>query len=132
MTYALTPQRREYQGEIKRFIDYLIAGGLDETTALNFIEYHLQRKQIWYAFEALALRAISHGVKHWGSKGIMEMVRFKLSIENRSTFRICNSMSAYYSRLFNWKYPQHRKFLREKRIRGLKKINREVTFKRAA
>lgn len=130
MTFALIPQKQQYTGRIKAFYEYLIADGLDPATAESFIEYHLSRKEIWNRFEYLALKAIEAGIKKWGSKGIMEMVRFSLSTTNRKYYPICNSMSAYYSRLFRFKYPQHKRFLREKRIRGLKKPS--ISYKEAA
>lgn len=130
MSFALIPDKREWRGQIAEFKAFLVADGLDPETAEAFIEYHLSRKEIWHKYEQLALMGIKSGLKKWGSKGIMEVVRLMLSIQNRKYIPICNSMSAYYSRLWRFKYPQYKRFIREKRIRGLKKP--QLSMKEAA
>lgn len=130
MTFSLIPQKREWRGTIAEFHRFLIADGLDPETADAFIEYHLSKKEVWNLYEQLVLKAIESGrFKRWGSKDALVFVKTCLKMRGVKCF-IHNSFSAYYSRLFKFKHPKHKKFLREKRIKGLKKP--QVTFKEAA
>lgn len=110
------------------FLEFLIGEGLDEFTAKSFIEYHLSKKELWKAYEHVALLAIKSGVKkQWGSKELMVFALLRLTIKlkennpDAAEYPHTNSMTAYYSRLFKYRYPDLGKFLREDKIRGLTK-----------
>lgn len=98
----------------------LIKTGVDPLTAAKFLEYHREHPDIWQHFEKLTLQLVKNGVRHYGAKAIMEVVRFHRQVKKRDGFKISNSYTAYYARIFAIKYPQHKKFFAFKSTKGLK------------
>lgn len=90
----------------------------------EFEAYDAAHPQIWRAFEALTLQAINRGFKHYGSQGIIEIIRWKTGInaEFPDGFKINNNFGAHYSRKFMRVHPQHDGFFR---IRTLRKIKNQ-------
>lgn len=130
MSFALIPQTQEFRGKIKDFYDFLMSEGLDPATARSFIEYHLSRKEVYQLYEQLVLKAInSKKFRKWGSKDALVFVKTFMRLQGKKC-NIHNSYSAYYSRLFKFVHPQHARFLREKKIHGLKKT--QIIFQEAA
>lgn len=76
----------------------------------DFIKYHQENPEIWQEFKSLALRLIGRGVKRYGAKCIMEVVRYHKTITTKGEFKINNSYTAHYARAFIAKYPQHKDF----------------------
>ena len=98
----------------------LLADGVSPTTIDIFLKWHQQNPAVWKAFESTALEAINAGFKRWGAKGIAEIVRWRLSLETKSDFKLNNNFVAYYARVFALKYPQHADFFEFREARGLK------------
>lgn len=98
----------------------LVADGVPEDTAELFIKYHKSNPQIWREFEAHALELIQNGVKHYGAKAIMEIIRFHRAIRKQSEWKISNSYTAYYARVFALKYDEYAEFFSFKEVRGIK------------
>lgn len=108
--------------KLQAFLQFLIDEGLDEQTAREFIEYHLSKKELWIAYEEVTIMCINSKLKkQWGSKELMVYALLKLTMQRKEEYPHTNSMTAYYSRLFRYRHPQLGKFLREDKIKGLKK-----------
>ena len=78
--------------------------------------YDAEHSEIWTEFEKIALQLIGRGRLHYGAKAIFEVMRFNTAINAGEIPRLNNNMTAYYSRKFVAKYPQHSGFfeLRER------------------
>lgn len=61
------------------------------TLDLKFNSYHEQNPQIYQAFERLTLRTIAKGFKHYGAKGIFELVRWHTDVRADDEFKINNT-----------------------------------------
>ena len=96
--------------------------GVDSDTAAQFIGWHQRNPEVWKAFEAFALKLIARGMKHYGAKAIMEVVRYDQALKSSGEFKVNNNYSAYYARIFTLKYPQHKDFFEFREVRGLKEI----------
>lgn len=83
----------------------------------KFREYHEKNPHIYDAFEMLTLRTIKKGFKHYGSKGIFEILRWRTGIQagGDDPFKINNNFAPLYSRLFEEKHPEHIGFFRKKK-----------------
>lgn len=75
----------------------------------KFIQYHRARPEIWQAFEAKCLHAISKG-RRVGAKCIAEAVRYDLTVERTGEYKFGNSYVSYYARIFAAKYPDQKLF----------------------
>ncbi len=107
------------------WISKLIEKGVPELTARMFLDYHQQNLHIWEAFEKLTLRVIAKK-KVVGAKAIVERIRWDEEIEYDREFKVSNSYTAYYARVFEIKYPQHSGFFKMKPIQGLlSEVNHE-------
>jgi len=89
----------------------------DETWNL-FVSYHRRHPEIWDAFERFALGAATRN-KKLGAKAVMERVRWETEIERGEEFKVCNSYTAYYARIFAQKHPQHAELFEFRNIKGL-------------
>lgn len=65
---------------------------------------------VYAEFEQTALTLIDIGRKHYGAKGIMENIRFNTLIKDGSEFKINNSFTSLYVRLFNERNPNNKGF----------------------
>lgn len=98
----------------------LRALGVPQETIDRFFAYHKKNPQIWVEFEKLAVEAWNAGAQSWGAKGIGEVLRWRISIERKEEFKICNSFLAYYARIFILKHPYANGLFKLKTIGGLK------------
>jgi hypothetical protein len=65
-----------------------------------FDEYHRANPQVYTAFRRLALRLLNQGVKHYGAKAIMEVVRFQTTVRGTGdAFKINNNYTSRYARM---------------------------------
>jgi hypothetical protein len=106
-------------------IEYLLHScNIDDITIKKFLEFHLQNPEVWSEFESLALMLVSKGVTRWGAKNLMEVIRYNKGIQKRGEYKINNSLTAYYARLFMGKH-RGRKFAEDlfelRNIKGLGK-----------
>lgn len=104
----------------------LISSGVDEKTVDAFLAYHRERPEIWAEFEHKALELIAGGHRIWGAKSIMEEIRREQRIKRGEGYKISNSFTAYYARVFAIKYPQHKNFFMFKVVKGLNENSREA------
>jgi len=91
---------------------------VDPATWAKFVAYHSGNPLLWKAFERFALDAANRG-KRIGAKAIMERVRWEAEIERGDEFKVCNSYTAYYARIFAAKYPQHSELFEFRPIKGV-------------
>ena len=77
----------------------------------DFIRYHVSQPLVWSLFEEYSLRALSAGVKNFGSMAILNRIRWEYQIEKKKTeFAVNNNYAPVYARLFEMKYPEHKGF----------------------
>lgn len=77
----------------------------------NYLKHRRENPEIWEMFEKLTLRLINNGVRRFGAKCIMENVRYNTALRTKGEqYKINNNYTAYYSREFASKYPQHANF----------------------
>jgi len=81
----------------------------------QFPKYHTDNPQIYEAFKRVALQAIDKGYSHWGAKGVFEVIRWQTNVSAKDDiFKVNNSFTAYYARMFANEYPQHKDFFRKR------------------
>lgn len=87
--------------------------------AAKFVDYHERNPHIFEAFCKRTFEALERGHKHIGAQMIIEVLRWytRVSAEG-DAFKINNNYAAYYSRMFEAKYPQHKGVFRTRRLRG--------------
>lgn len=91
-----------------------------EKQRIEFRLYDMANPIIWDKFEEYALNLIEKGWSKYGSKGIMEVVRYHIKL-NGVPIRINNNYTPDYARKFVQKYPQHKGFFE---FRNLKRVKR--------
>jgi hypothetical protein len=101
-------------------IEILLRAGIDRDTARTFVAWHIDHPDIWREFEKLALELIQSGRARYGSKAVMEVIRFNRVVSGGEDFKVNNNYTAYYVRIFNAKYPQHKRFFETREIVGLR------------
>lgn len=89
----------------------------------TFEQYHAENPAIYIyeAFEKYTFIAISKGFKHFGAKAVFEWIRFQTGIFGTGDFKVNNSFTPDYARLFEKNHPQHSGIF-EKRSRKIKTI----------
>lgn len=89
-----------------------------KTLEQAFQEYNQAHPEVYKAFEQMALALINKGVKHYGSKAIIEAIRFTTSVSEGKEFKINNNITPLFARVFENNHPQHKGFF-EKRASKL-------------
>lgn len=80
----------------------------DQATENAFRAYHANNPQIYEQFVVFTFQAINAGRKHLGAKMIAERMRFESLVSGDDGFKINNSYIAFYARMFERNYPQHK------------------------
>jgi hypothetical protein len=83
-----------------------------------FQEYNEAHPEVYKTFEQMALALINKGVKHYGSKAIIEAIRYHTSVTEGREFKINNNITPLFARVFENNNPQHKGFF-EKRASKL-------------
>ena len=84
-------------------------------TADQMYQYHTDNPQIYDKFEEFTFQVIGSGRKYSGAKMIFERLRYYSTVEAKGQFKLNNDMTAYYSRLFEDRNPNHAGFFRKRR-----------------
>jgi hypothetical protein len=71
----------------------------------NFQKYHAENPHIYNEFKSLANLLISRNYKHIGAKQIIEYIRFNTMITGNDRYKINNSYTSDYARLFEEEHP---------------------------
>lgn len=82
----------------------------------KFEAYHAAHPEIYSEYERLTLQLIEKGRTHYSSDGILHIIRFNTAIRGGDGFKINNSYSPDYARMFEANNPQYVGFF-EKRVR---------------
>ena len=90
----------------------------DQDKPKTFTEYHEQNPQIYEAFKKFAFDLINKGRKHYGARGIIELIRFHSVIAGNDGFKINNNYGAHYARLFMRDFPQHDNFFKCRQMKN--------------
>ena len=83
----------------------------------DFLEYHKKNPHIWLLFQNYTQQALKSGQQKFSAKAIFERIRWTLEIETKDPlgFKLQNSMTAYYARLWQSKYPNKAYFFTTRR-----------------
>jgi len=65
---------------------------------MAFLDYHHANPQVYAAFRAIAERLYRRGIRHYGAKAIMEVVRYRTAISGNDSFKINNNFTSRYAR----------------------------------
>ncbi|MFZ1751435.1 MAG: hypothetical protein WAU01_14645 [Saprospiraceae bacterium] len=77
---------------------------------IQFVAYHHRNPQIWEAFEQKTLETIRKGHRHYGSKGIFEVIRWSTPVRGGGPFKVNNIYTPYYARLFEAVHQEYAGF----------------------
>lgn len=84
----------------------------------RFLEFHEFNPEIYNIFESLALKALESR-KRVSSKHIFEMMRWEVQMSTTyDGFKLCNSWSAYYSRIFMDKNIRHKNCFETRQLKA--------------
>ena len=79
-----------------------------------FQAYNQAHPEVYKTFEKMALELISKGVKHYGSKAIIEAIRYHTSVSEGREFKINNNITPLFARVFEQRHPQHQGFFQKR------------------
>lgn len=83
----------------------------DIETETQFRRYHAENPQIYRMFCFFAMEKINAGAKHLGSKAVIERIRWETFVTaNDDTYKIRNTFTPHYARLFMKDHPQYAGF----------------------
>ena len=96
---------------------------LDEEAGVNndmkrtFLKYHDNNPDVFDCFCDLTNKTIAKGFQHYGSQGILELLRWQTGVTTTDPkgFKINNDFAAFYSRMFEAVYPEYKGFFRKRR-----------------
>ena len=94
---------------------------IEAETALKkkFREFHDNNPRVWELLQRFTLEVINKGFKHYSVKAVFERIRWHTDVETSDPeFKLSNNHTAYYSRMFMDKYPEHEGFFRTNRLSG--------------
>lgn len=97
----------------------LISEGLPIPIVDRFLKVFVENIHIWQMFERKALQRARLKMR-FGAKEIMEDLRYKTPASMNGEFKIGNSYTAYFGRMFVLKYPHYSKYLKTRKVRGFK------------
>jgi CRISPR/Cas system-associated endonuclease/helicase Cas3 len=104
-------------------IQWLLRDGVEKEKALEsvrrFVSFHKKNPNVWKFFSAISLKFIEMGEKR-GYKFIVEIARYESFKQNQTSFKINNSYSSLYARMFALKYPEHKDYFNFRKLKGLK------------
>lgn len=85
------------------------------SVADKFRSYHKRHPDVWREFARRALSLIRQGFRHYSARAIIHHLRWHSRIDGRDPllgdpYKIPNSYSPFYARMFIARYPEHRRF----------------------
>lgn len=103
----------------QQIIAALQSEGVPDKTIDAFLKYHRTNPDIWASFEEKALEIISLGLSHYGAGAIAEVIRYERLKQGSDGFKINNNYRAYYARVFETKWPEHKGFFETRKVNGI-------------
>jgi hypothetical protein len=92
---------------------HLTYGYGDSYIAEQFIRYHEENPHVYHELKRLALQLKQKGHKHYGMKGLFEVMRWHMALYTTDTeFKLNNNYTAFYSRMIMENEPQLEGFFR--------------------
>jgi hypothetical protein len=80
----------------------------------SFKKYHEENSQIYTEFKRLAFQLINRGYKHIGAKQIFEVIRWQTMISGNDGYKLNNSYTSDYARLFEKEHPAYEGIFRKR------------------
>lgn len=71
----------------------------------SFKNYHAQSPDIYREFKKLAFQLINRGYVRLGAKQIFEVIRWHTMVEGNDHYKVNNSFTSDYARLFESDHP---------------------------
>lgn len=97
---------------------------------VTFEQYHAENPDIYTVFEKYTLMAINKGFRHFGAKAVFEWIRFQTGIFGTGDYKVNNTYTPDYARLFEEKNPQHAGIFekRQRRVKIKSEPQSEIIF----
>lgn len=71
-----------------------------DKATLAFLDFHHKNPEVWALFRDLCLRLYKRGVRHYGARCVMEVVRYESAIHTEGQpWKINNNYVPFYARL---------------------------------
>ena len=83
-----------------------------------FFEYHKANPHVYDLFKRFASDLYAAGRGHFGSKAIIERIRFETAVRGNDEFKINNNFASCYARLLILDMPIFREFFETRRSAG--------------
>jgi hypothetical protein len=83
-----------------------------------FIEYHRTHPEVFELFKRFSNDLRRSGRRHYGSKAILERVRWHYEVERSTDFKCNNNYTACFARLLVFEQPEFRDFFEMRRTPG--------------
>lgn len=95
--------------------------GISPHVVESFLKYHNENPDVYKLFTKYANQLMSQGVCHYGSKAIMERIRWHYEVDIRfQDFKLNNNYASCYSRLLMKEDPSFKSFFSIRSHRDLK------------
>jgi hypothetical protein len=93
-----------------------LGDGVDNNMKRMFLAYHDANPEVFDKFCDLSLRAIRKGFKHYGSMGIIQLMRWETGVtaDDPQGFKVNNNYAPFYARMFESVYPEYKGFYRKR------------------
>ena len=83
----------------------------------KFVEFHRANPRIWELFKKYTFEILDAGHTQYSSRAVVDRIRWHINIETtEDQFKISNSHSVYYSRLFHIQFPEHDGFFNTREL----------------
>lgn len=76
----------------------------------KFEKYHIENPHIYRMFKQFTFKTIKRGFKHYGAKGIFEIIRWHSSVRGNDEWKINNNYTPFYARKFEENHPRYKNF----------------------
>jgi len=80
-----------------------------------FKKFHLENPMVWDLFKQYTFMIIERDFNNYGVAAVFERIRWHVEIETRGELKLNNNFRAYYSRMFESKFPEHEGFFRKRK-----------------
>ncbi len=82
----------------------------------RFCSYHEANPQVYVEFRRITFETMAKGFKNYSANGIFELIRWHTGVTaNGDCFKVNNDYRAFYARLFEQDFPQHKGFFRTRK-----------------
>jgi hypothetical protein len=108
-----TLKRRKRVLEFRAIARSRLFADIDRATLRRFWKFHRENPEIYKQFRQFGRDALMRGYDHYGSKAIMEVIRWHMEIETfGDDFKINNNYTSCYARMLVLLEPEFEGFFR--------------------